>query len=73
MEKCMGVYGHAGIKLSLCQANTGTAVFTRVYLVKFKYISNVYILVQLFCKKKSTKRALIYGLRTYTQFTFLYM
>lgn len=38
--------------VSLCRANTGTAVFTRVYLVKFKYISNAYILVQLFCKKK---------------------
>lgn len=38
--------------VSLCQANMGTAVFTRIYLIRFKYISNAYILVQLFCKKK---------------------
>lgn len=44
--------------VSLCQANTGTAGFTRIYLVKFKYISNVYILVQLFCKKKKAPREL---------------
>lgn len=55
----MGVDGRAGVKLFLY---VETAVFTRVYLIKLKYISNAYILVQLFCKKKGTKRALIYWL-----------